>query len=86
MWHVCLPVTQHVSLFSEQISQKRKKYLDSLMAIWIAKRCRPLGIVESDTELQDVLLAVSGGAYRGPCRETVMKRTTELSVEVSCAW
>lgn len=65
-----------------QISQKRKSYLDRLAAVWVSKRCRPFGIYESDTELQDLLMACSGGAYKGPCRETVMKNITAMSVEV----
>ena len=38
--------------------------------------------MESDTELKDVMSAISGGAYSGPCRETVMRCMASLAQKV----
>lgn len=53
-----------------------------MAAKWIAKRCRPFGITEMDTEHREWIHAISGGAYKGPSRETVMRYTAELAAQV----
>jgi len=66
-----------------QLTAARKAQLNKLAAIWVAKRCRPLSITETDTELQDIFLATTAGAWKGPCRQTIKKIIFDLSVEVS---
>jgi hypothetical protein len=55
-----------------KISRQRKKVVDLMAAKWVAKRCRPFGITETDAEHREWIHAIFGGAYKGPSRETFM--------------
>jgi hypothetical protein len=52
-----------------QISRQKEKVLDRMATKWVAKRRRPIGIIEMDIEHHEWIHAISGGAYRGPSRD-----------------
>jgi hypothetical protein len=65
-----------------QISKHMKKDLDIITAKWVAKRCRPFEIIEMDPEHREWIHAISGGAYKGPSRETIMRYIAELATQI----
>jgi hypothetical protein len=72
MMYIFLNVFLITPTFVSQMSLKGKREIDGMVMIWVVKRCRPFGIMETDTELNAVFRALSNGAYTGPCRETVI--------------